>query len=130
MHSTIVVIAGVILTLNSVFAKSSIFFFRTRSMVTSLEQTTLPSNMDPKEFLQFYDPITNETLNEPMVGPLTTRSVDHRVNAAPRTTTARPPGGWFSNIRRPCSCAGLQCGCCAGVDFKRLNFRRQCKYCV
>lgn len=134
MYFSITILASVIIMTHCTPTRPSIFF-RTRSMQTSWpDPTEQPSTMMAHQhFLQFFDPITNETLIEPMVGPLITRSVDpasgHRVavDQKPRATTTVRPSGWFSNLRRPCSCSGVKCGCCAGVDFKRLSFRRQCK---
>lgn len=57
--------------------------------------------------LSFYDLETNEIIEPPFV----TLHLKQR----------RPQRG------RPCSCTNLNCGCCAGVNFKRLNFRRQSK---
>ena len=59
--------------------------------------------------LMFFDIATNKTILPPIVTPL-------KYKVSPRLPV----------IGRPCSCNGLVCGCCAGMNFKQLNFRRQC----
>lgn len=131
--------AVITVIIGSAMLTDASIFFRRRSMlpgISELHKESSTTSHTSDDEISFYDPISNATLVEPIVGRLADE-VDTNSRRVISTDTARatdaPPaassGGWFSNIRRrPCSCSGLNCGCCAGVDFKRIQFRRQCKF--
>lgn len=72
--------------------------------------------------LIFYDLESNRTLLPPVVSAL---PYGHEQQREPLQVTSRRP--MFPSFRRPCSCNELNCGCCAGINFKQFNFRRQSK---
>lgn len=73
--------------------------------------------------LIFYDLESNRTLLPPVVTAL---PYGHEQQREPLQVTSRRP--MFPMFRRPCSCNELNCGCCAGINFKQFNFRRQSKH--
>lgn len=73
--------------------------------------------------LIFYDLESNRTLLPPVVSAL---PYEHEQQREPLQVTSRRP--MFPTFRRPCSCNELNCGCCAGINFKQFNFRRQSKH--